>query len=272
MGPAKLWLADSNRLLREGLKGMLPKQFFEVVGESNSLTEALAWFKAGGTPVSLVICDPADDFCQELDVAATIIRDFGAPKIIVLTRRLTEPRFELALKSGVSGFLSKDIAPEALLPSLRVVLLGGQVFAPHRLTCKLQPMRMEPVAPTTPDIVAMAATMPTASGDEASSESAVGLSEREAQIVRCLVDGLANKQIARNLNIAEATVKVHLKALLRKVKARNRTQAAIWAINNRPAIGSRPAAAQSEVATRAVTGGDDAPAHRVGDDSLAFPV
>jgi two-component system nitrate/nitrite response regulator NarL len=167
--------------------------------------------KAGGTPVSLVICDPSDDFCQELDVAATIIRDFGAPKIIVLTRRLTEPRFELALKSGVSGFLSKDIAPEALLPSLRVVLLGGQVFAPHRLTCKLQPMRMEPVAPTTPDIVAMAPTMPTASGDEASSESAVGLSEREVQIVRCLVDGLANKQIARNLNIAEATVKVHLK-------------------------------------------------------------
>ncbi len=59
------------------------------------------------------------------------------------------------------------------------------------------------------------------------------LSGRENQILECLVNGLPNKLIARQLNMAEATVKVHLKALLRKLKARNRTQAAIWAIRSR---------------------------------------
>jgi two-component system nitrate/nitrite response regulator NarL len=58
------------------------------------------------------------------------------------------------------------------------------------------------------------------------------LSERENQILRCLIKGLSNKGIARELRIAEATVKVHVKGILRKVCAKNRTQAAIWALNN----------------------------------------
>jgi two-component system nitrate/nitrite response regulator NarL len=55
------------------------------------------------------------------------------------------------------------------------------------------------------------------------------LSDREAQILRCLTQGASNKLIARELGVAEATVKVHIKAILRKVKAVNRTQAAMWA-------------------------------------------
>ena len=59
-----------------------------------------------------------------------------------------------------------------------------------------------------------------------------GLSEREEQILRDLVKGLSNKIIARKLDIAEATVKVHLKSILRKIRVANRTQAAIWALEN----------------------------------------
>jgi two-component system nitrate/nitrite response regulator NarL len=59
-----------------------------------------------------------------------------------------------------------------------------------------------------------------------------GLSQREVQIVRCLLNGDSNKVVANHLNITEATVKVHLKSLLRKINATNRTQAAIWALNN----------------------------------------
>ena len=59
-----------------------------------------------------------------------------------------------------------------------------------------------------------------------------GLSERELEILRCLVNGDANKVIANRLDITEATVKVHMKSLLRKIKAGNRTQAAIWALNH----------------------------------------
>ncbi len=59
-----------------------------------------------------------------------------------------------------------------------------------------------------------------------------GLTEREVQILQCLVQGDSNKMIANRLGITEATVKVHMKGLLRKISATNRTQAAIWALNN----------------------------------------
>ena len=67
-------------------------------------------------------------------------------------------------------------------------------------------------------------------------DRAVKLSDREAEILQCLVNGASNKAIARDLKIAEATVKVHLKGLLRKMRLQNRTQAAIWAVNNAYAV------------------------------------
>jgi DNA-binding CsgD family transcriptional regulator len=69
------------------------------------------------------------------------------------------------------------------------------------------------------------------------------LSSREQQILQCLINGLTNKGIARDLDISEATVKVHIKALLRKTRLANRTQAAIWALNNAPDGKPPPAAA-----------------------------
>ena len=67
-----------------------------------------------------------------------------------------------------------------------------------------------------------------------------GLSEREREIMGCLVHGKSNKVIARQLGITEATVKVHLKAVLRKLNVSNRTQAAIWAVRNGLREGDRP--------------------------------
>src|SRR3546814_5032995 len=61
----------------------------------------------------------------------------------------------------------------------------------------------------------------------------VNLSEREVEILRCLILGYANKVISRRLDISEATVKVHVKAILRKLRVSNRTQAAIWAVKDR---------------------------------------
>jgi two-component system nitrate/nitrite response regulator NarL len=65
------------------------------------------------------------------------------------------------------------------------------------------------------------------------------LSAREKCILRCILEGGSNKAIARQIGIAEATVKVHVKAILRKIRVRNRTQAAIWALNNGSIIWSK---------------------------------
>ena len=63
----------------------------------------------------------------------------------------------------------------------------------------------------------------------AASAATSGLSPRETEVLRCLADGASNKMIARKFDLAEATVKVHVKAVLRKLKLGNRTQAAMWA-------------------------------------------
>lgn len=78
----------------------------------------------------------------------------------------------------------------------------------------------------------------TGSYDCAQWEQSLLLSRREHHVVRCLAFGLPNKAIARELNITEGTIKVHVKALLRKTKARNQTQLAIWAVQQSVLLGS----------------------------------
>jgi two-component system, NarL family, nitrate/nitrite response regulator NarL len=104
-----------------------------------------------------------------------------------------------------------DLSPEALTQSLNLVLLGEKVF-PTSLAALL-------ISGPVDNVVEMPG-------------GRRGLSERENQILRSLLKGESNKMIANRLGITEATVKVHLKTVLRKIGAANRTQAAIWALNN----------------------------------------
>jgi two-component system nitrate/nitrite response regulator NarL len=114
-----------------------------------------------------------------------------------------------AMNAGADGYLMKDVSPEALLQSLELVMMGEKVF------------------PT--NLAAMLFELNNASSPV---NSVRGQSPREQEILRTLVTGSSNKLIAIKLGITEATVKVHLKTLLRKIDVNNRTQAAIWAMNN----------------------------------------
>ena len=112
------------------------------------------------------------------------------------------------MHSVVGGYLLSDISTDALSYSLQLVMLGEKVFPTQMASFWTQtPMR---------------------SGASASKAIASKLSNRESEILHCLVDGSSNKAIARRLDITESTVKVHMKSLLRKINAANRTQAAIW--------------------------------------------
>ena len=113
-----------------------------------------------------------------------------------------------AAMGGGADFLIKNVSPEALIQSLQLVMLGEKVF-PTNLASML--LDMTAVSPQ---------------------HSIRGLSPREQEILQALVTGASNKMIAYKLGITEATVKVHLKTLLRKIDVNNRTQAAIWAMNN----------------------------------------
>jgi two-component system nitrate/nitrite response regulator NarL len=115
-----------------------------------------------------------------------------------------------AMNAGADGFLMNDVSPEALLQSLELVMLGEKVF-PTNLAAMLLDLSNAP--------------------SPLNSVRGV-MTPREHEILQALVTGSSNKMIANRLGITEATVKIHLKTLLRKIDVNNRTQAAIWAVNN----------------------------------------
>ena len=205
-----IFLIDPDRLFREGIKRILDDSAYETVDEARSLEEARGLF-ATGERVDLVALDVGDweaagigEFLHELRARIEGV------KVVVLTSDRSRGTIGKAIGWSVDAYLLKDMSPEALTRSLQLVMLGQQIFPTRLMASLLQAEAVEPAA-------------------EGPSK---GLSPREVQILRHLMNGYSNKAIARALEISEATVKVHLKALLRKVRVSNRTQAAVWAMNN----------------------------------------
>jgi two-component system nitrate/nitrite response regulator NarL len=149
-----------------------------------------------------------------------------------------------ALKAGACGFLSQDICGERLLESLELIALSKMVVHPQFDCSPANENRAKGCAQGEDRcgvrsgaalVIQNLESRSDASGDDAESGAGQGvpsLSRRETLILRMLMQGASNKVIARNLVITESTVKVHMKAILRKLRLQNRTQAAIWARNN----------------------------------------
>ena len=209
-----MYLIDPDRLFREGIKRILDDSAYQTVGEARSIEEARALF-AAGERIDLVALDVAD---WEAEGIAEFLRELRARlegvKIVVLTSDRSRGTIGKAIGWAVDAYLLKDMSPEALTRSLQLVMLGQQIFPTRLMASLLQAEAVEP------------------QGNESLGGAGKGLSPREVQILRHLMNGYSNKAIARALDISEATVKVHLKALLRKVRVSNRTQAAVWAMNN----------------------------------------
>ncbi len=212
MEATQTMLVDANKLFREGLRRLLDGSPFSIVSEAGNLREAAAIVEQSDTPPFLVLVDLATGNEEEAEALRRLRRLLTDAKIVVLTSELCTRRLANALEAGADGYLMKDLSSEALTQSLRLAMMGEKVFPTH-LAALLINGRVN--APTI--------EMPV---------SRKGLSQREVQILRCLLNGDSNKMIANQLSITEATVKVHLKSLLRKINASNRTQAAIWALNN----------------------------------------
>ncbi|HYI73473.1 MAG TPA: response regulator transcription factor [Skermanella sp.] len=197
-------LIEANRLFREGLKHLLADTRFEVGSEYNTIDLALTAGEADAAPELVISGQAVKD---EADLRA-IREAFPSARIVVLADDLTVDVLRAAMGGGADGFLIKNVSPEALIQSLQLIMLGEKVF-PTNLASML--LDMSAIAPQ---------------------HSIRGLSPREQEILQALVTGASNKMIAIRLGITEATVKVHLKTLLRKIDVNNRTQAAIWAMNN----------------------------------------
>lgn len=155
------------------------------------------------------------DFDDRLDLESIRAHQRRGAKIAVLATKaggLTMRDDQIALLSGV---LTCDLSAADFVRSLRLICLGERVF-PRDLIVD----RNRPAQP----------------GDNELQGGSCRLSPREKEVLLQVVEGRSNKLIARHLGMAEATVKVHLKSLLRKIGVDNRTQAAIWGLSNLPEL------------------------------------
>jgi len=204
-----IWLIDGHPLLRSGLRSQLEGKGFHVAAEAATVDEIAHNGTNGPVPNIILL-----DFLQGADAVSALKTAQPQARTVVFAESAELAHLADMFSAGADGYLLKSITASALIESLRLVALGEKVF-PSMLTDFLGAMRANQSG--TSERVRV--------GD-------VALSQRELDIIRHLSDGNSNKAIAKELAITEATVKVHLKTVLRKLGATNRTQVAIWAVQH----------------------------------------
>jgi two-component system nitrate/nitrite response regulator NarL len=231
-----LLLIDSGRLFADALAAMLTGTGFSVGSEGLTM-DALRRQGADALPADIILLDrsslsPDADQPREMAVDLTTLgRLFPQAKLVVFCASLTSRSLASVFAAGASGYLLKDISCAALVESLNLVAVGEKVF-PTRLAELLADID--------------------ASTQNQSSLSLLGpLTSREWEVLSRVGQGESNKVIAKTLSITEATVKVHVRRAMRKINARNRTQAAVWLLNR----SSAPAPDLAAIPARSVIAG-----------------
>jgi two-component system nitrate/nitrite response regulator NarL len=217
-------LIDSNSLFREGLARLLDATRFHVIASCSSLATLSSALER--LPELILIEEP------DITVVTRVLEDckerYPAARRVVLNDCHGEQLMRL-FEIGADSCLGRDVSIDALLLSLDLTMLGTNLICrPNLLTAG------EYSGERSQNGQAAAGLQLT--GESVSDKIPHRLSLREISILDCLMHGDSNKLIARRYQIAEATVKVHIKAILRKIQAANRTQAAIWAMTHLPSI------------------------------------
>jgi len=207
--PATIMMVDDHPLLRKGLKQLLDlEDEIRVVGEASSGQEAIDM--ALELEPDLITLDLN---MQGMDGLETLrkLRDQGVDaRIIMLTVSDHDEDVVEAFRGGADGYLLKDMDPEEIVDKLKEATLGRMVMSP-KLT----------------EVLATALRKP----EKPNNRALASLTSRELEILKLIAKGLSNKLIARELDISDGTVKVHVKHFLKKLNLRSRVEAAVWMIN-----------------------------------------
>jgi two-component system, NarL family, nitrate/nitrite response regulator NarL len=207
-GKATVVLFGGGRLYREALKRLLVGPEIAVESEWDDLQAAVAHVGKTDPDLLIAVGDSSHDELVELRAA------LRSGRLVQLASSMTLAALRDALKVGVDAYLVDGMSPRALRAAVGLALHGEKVL-PSQIVSMLLNDRLQ-------------------EGRNARDHWRIvtELSSREVEILGRLVDGEPNKVIATQLDISEATVKVHLKAALKKIKASNRTQAAVWALQH----------------------------------------
>jgi DNA-binding NarL/FixJ family response regulator len=200
--PTTVLLADDHALVRHGIAALLDSaDDITVAGLAADGAEAVALARELRPDVALM--DLSMPTVDGVEATRTIHAELPEIRILILTSFSDQARVRDALRAGAIGYLLKDCAPQDLLAGIRAAARGQSPLDP-RVAGTLLP-------------------------NSETAEPAAQLSRREREVLALVCSGLANKQIARRLNITERTVKVHLGNAYRRIGVSDRTSAALWA-------------------------------------------
>lgn len=211
MAGIRILITDDHPLVRQGLRTYMELQDdLQVVAEAANGRDALDLIRQLKPDVALM-----DLVMPEVDGLGVLqtLKDSGAStRVIVLTSFLDEQKALACIEAGAMGYLTKDIQPADLVDSIRAVYKGEPRLHPQ-ITRKLMQQALHPTS-----------AKPT--GKEL-------LTSRELDVLRCLTDGMTNREIAEKLFISETTVKTHISSILAKLQLSDRTQAALYAVKEK---------------------------------------
>lgn len=209
--PIRILLVDDHTLFRSGLKALLQRQSdFQVVGEAGDGLEGVKL--ADQLQPDVVLLDLDMPVMHGRDALAQLLNT--QPQLAVLMLTVSEDSEDLAecMKTGARGYLLKKIDADFLLSAIRRAVDGDNVLSPEMTAKLVQRLRTPASSSQTPEY-----------------ES---LTPRERETLSWLAQGASNKQIAREMDVAESTIKVHVQNILRKLNLHSRVQAAVYAVEN----------------------------------------
>ncbi|MGA7800442.1 MAG: two-component system response regulator NarL [Gammaproteobacteria bacterium] len=203
-------VVDDHPLFRKGVVQLIEmSDSFRIIGEASGGAQGAEL--ARRLQPDFVLLDLNMTGMSGIDVLQAIKAEDSDIRVIMLTVSDQTEDLVAAMRAGADGYLLKDMEPEDLLSSLEAAARGQMAMSERIVQLLARALKEEP-RPKTPDDA--------------------GLTQQERRILERIATGKSNKMIARELGIAEATVKVHVKHLLKKLNLRGRVEAAVWAVEH----------------------------------------
>lgn len=212
MNAIRVLLVDDHALFRSGVKALLQRHAeFEVVGESADSLEGVK--RARELKPDVVLLDLHMPGISGKDAVKLFLEESPGTHVVMLTVSEVADDLVATLRAGASGYLLKNIETETLLDSIRRAVAGDSVVSTEMTTKLVKGLRAA------------------GAGNGAAADKEA-LSPREHEILGYVAKGASNKEIARALDLAESTVKIHVQHILRKLNLSSRVQAAVYAIEH----------------------------------------
>lgn len=215
MNPIRVLIVDDHTLFRSGIKLLLQRQEgFEVVGEAGDGLEGIK--RAKQLAPDVVLLDLHMPGISGREAVQLIAEEVPGTRVVMLT--VSEDAEDLVdcLRAGATGYLLKNIETEFLVDALQRAARGESVMSPQMTGKLVQELR----------------THPKEAASHAQDVEREKLSPRETEIILLLAKGASNKEVARALNVAESTVKIHVQNILKKLNLSSRVQAAVYAVEH----------------------------------------